>query len=159
VEAALEFGEELSPNFDVILTGDFNAEPGSMALAYLGGRGDFVSAYPLEIPCKTFTQWPQGRGFKQIDHIFTTCHGIRPLSFLEGDDPRVVASRYVAIPAEHYPSDHIPIAAVFGIVETAVYPPPRRMCVARAQEEEAPKYVITRPAKTGGLTIVTRRTS
>jgi CCR4-NOT transcription complex subunit 6 len=158
VEAALEFGAENAAEFDVILTGDLNAEAGSMALAYLWGRGDFVSAYPIEVPLRTFTQWPQNCPFRQVDHIFTSCYGIRPVSFLEGDDPQAVASRYLAIPAEHYPSDHIPIAAVFAVAEQPAYPPPRQITPVQVQAPavESPKFVITRPVKKGGLSIVTR---
>ena len=50
-----------------------------------------------------------------LDYIFATHNYIKPLCVLEPTDPNEIRERYVGFPADHYPSDHLPLAAYFEI--------------------------------------------
>jgi hypothetical protein len=90
--------------------------------------------------------------FSSIDHIFSTCNGISPLAFLGAGDEKMIRSQCYAFPAQHNPSDHIPIAAIFKARLERKYPTcgVERQAVAKNEV----KCVVQKPEKKGGLQLV-----
>lgn len=145
VEAAMDFGYEHSKEFDVIIAGDFNSTYNTLPLNSLAKRPEgFVSAYEALGIQPRFTMYAPGY-VVPIDHIYSTCWGIHPASVLLPNDEQHILQNYIGFPAEHYPSDHIHLAAAYWVKIPRSYPPPRDPVLV--EEVETPKFVIVKPEK------------
>lgn len=142
IEAAFEFGYQHSDKFDIILAGDFNSTPASKPLMLLNSRKEgFYNAYHVCGYCPPFTMYAYNWKV-WIDHIFSTCWGIQPISVLGLGDIQNFQKNYCALPASGLPSDHLMIAAAFTCRFPRSYPPPRVIPV-----EEKQDFVVTKPDK------------
>ena len=149
LEAALEFGYQHVDKFDIIIAGDFNSTPNSQPMAMLMTRPErFLSTYQVCGCCPSFTVCAH-RYKVWIDHIFSTCWGIQPMSVLAMGNQIEFQKDYVALPASGVPSDHLMIATAFDCKNVRHYPPPRA-----APAVETHQFVVQKPAKAEPIFLV-----
>jgi endonuclease/exonuclease/phosphatase family metal-dependent hydrolase len=149
-ELAIEFGWSRSSRFDIIITGDFNIVPDSPAIkAILARPENFESTYPADCP----SHW-SSLGGNQIDHIFTTTYGIKPIAYLGVEKDHIGPLDYPVLPGEHHPSDHLMLASLFRQRRHPRYPPARPG--PTPVPAPAPVYIEKSARTGGGLGLVLR---
>ena len=112
LDAAKQLASKSSSLYDIIIAGDFNSSPHTKPLEIL--KREMIDVYDYFNMNQPFTIYaPNFR--ERIDYILATQNYMKPLSVLEQTDVNDIIDRYIGFPADHYPSDHLPIAANFLI--------------------------------------------
>lgn len=113
LEAAKNLVKQSSPYYDIIIAGDFNSEANQTPHIFLQQNG-FVDVYNYFGYSPMFTIY--GANFhKTIDFIYSTCNKIRPISVLQPYNEQEILDRYISLPHDFFPSDHLQIVACFAL--------------------------------------------
>jgi len=110
LETSLRIASEYSNISDTIITGDFNSPIGSPVLNSIPNK--FVNVYQTMNSEPSFTRYSSGT-FSTIDHIYSSTNFLNPQAVLSVPDQDTIRKQYISFPARFFPSDHIPISAVF----------------------------------------------
>ena len=155
IEAAKKAAQEVSQNFDIIIAGDFNSSTNSSTVEFLtqnalGFTNPYETFYlppPFTVYTPTFSQ--------TIDLIYHTTNFIRPVSVLAPYNEAEIKERYVAFPAEHFPSDHLPVAAYFSVHKKSNHPPSEQCAAIQVSKpEKKPFKIMVSPSQSSSTSSV-----